>query len=117
MGYTHYWRHSGLTNYDWNKITHYVKKIADASDVEVEIDFQPDYIRLNGIDDDSYEDFYISVESQSDFCKTARRPYDEIVVAILMLLEDMCPTFSWSSDGDPEDHVDGLALFNKVCND
>ena len=37
------------------------------------------------------------------FCKTARNPYDAVVVAILMVAEALLPGFEWSSDGDDED--------------
>ena len=34
-----------------------------------------------------------------DFCKTARKPYDVLVVAMLMMFHEMNPWFEWSSDG------------------
>lgn len=38
------------------------------------------------------------------FCKTARKPYDWFVVAVLLLANHHCPgVWEISSDGDPED--------------
>lgn len=111
MGYTHYWKNNAIESSDWKRIVEGVKKIANSSVALVEIEFGADYIKLNGVEGEDYEDFFLSAKPTGfEFCKTARRPYDEIVVAILMMVENIVPGFSWSSDGDPEDHQDGLNL-------
>jgi hypothetical protein len=45
------------------------------------------------------EDFY--------FCKTARKPYDTVCVALMLLAEFCFSEFSWHSDGIAEDFVEG----------
>ena len=50
-----------------------------------------------------------------NFCKTAAKPYDLVVTAILVLAEHFSEGhFKVSSDGDPEDWAEGLALAREV---
>lgn len=59
---------------------------------------------------EDYETF--SIESGVDhnglssFCKTARKPYDAVVGAILLRLHETDPDFQFSSDGSFEDEED-----------
>ena len=121
MGYTHYWNHDGFTDSEWEQVKQQAPNIIGASSVPVQFEYdesKPYFIsdnllRFNGIDDDGHETFYFPKEgSDREFCKTARKPYDEIVVAMLIMMSRIKPSFSWSSDGDHEDHEDGVNLFN-----
>lgn len=51
------------------------------------------------------------------FCKTARKPYDVLVVAMLMMFHEMNPWFEWSSDGGDQ-HAPamdgGRRLYNAI---
>jgi len=123
MGYTHYWNHNGFNKEDWAIAQDGARRIIEASEVPVQFeydddalpDISDDVIRFNGIDDDGHETFYMPrTDISFAFCKTARKPYDEIVVAILGMLADINSVFEWSSDGSSQDHADGKALYNEA---
>jgi len=123
MGYTHYWKNEGFTPEQWGEACEISRKIIDASAVPVQFEYDqdddpevsPSLIRFNGVEDDGHETFYLTPVSDSfSFCKTARKPYDEIVVAVLGALAEINPHFSWSSDGDAQDHIDGIALYQRA---
>lgn len=121
MGYTHYWRSKGLTESEWESLVIHTERIIEASPVSVAEEFDsPDHpplimedmIRLNGIGDDGCETFLLKKgPTDFSFCKTHSRPYDEIVVAILIAAESVCKEFSWSSDGEEAEHQQGRSLF------
>ena len=134
MGYTHYWsQQRDYTKPEWNQITATVKAIIKASDVPVRREynrpddppeFSDDAILFNGLGDDGRETFcftrkvapepeYRKGEGDFQFCKTASKPYDEIVVACLIAAE-MLGVTTWSSDGDNKDHVDGRMLYESI---
>ncbi|WP_166297154.1 hypothetical protein [Bradyrhizobium sp. 2S1] len=149
MGYTHYWTQKrNFTIAQWQQIIVDLKAIlAHAQHVEGIVlagsmgegktspEFTDDLIAFNGLGDDSHESFYIQrkrtlEEWQSkdrlgwSFCKTARKPYDRVVVACLCYLATVTrkeePTthepiigsegFSVSSDGDTSDFLAGLDM-------
>jgi hypothetical protein len=72
-----------------------------------------DLIMLNGADDWGHETFGIDPEPGSDFCKTAQKPYDVVVVACLTFLATDYG-FRVSSDGDHEDLQPGVDLCCKA---
>ncbi len=60
-------------------------------------------ISFNGVEDDSYETFQLTPETTDfEFCKTARRPYDPIVVEVLKIAKKHHPQLKLSSDGGQE---------------
>jgi hypothetical protein len=81
-------------------------------------------ISLNGVDD--YEDFFIDLNSlvQNDYssnksfgcCKTARKPYDKIVVAYLIILAHY-GLLEASSDGDEDDWKAGHQIAKRFVPD
>lgn len=74
-----------------------------------------DVLSFNGISPDDYETFSLSRKRKDfNFCKTQYRPYDKVVVAILMLAEEHFDGFSWSSDGNAEDHKEGKELLESL---
>ena len=129
MGYTHYWGQSkALTDEQFGKVKELVGKAVELSDVEI-CDGQGEGeepfinkvgIYLNGKGEFAHETFSIvRFRKGEEFCKTDRKPYDEVVVASLILLYEEFPSiFSWSSDGwlsDPDGELDpGIALARKV---
>jgi hypothetical protein len=125
MGYTHSWDHSGFNTKQWSAASKRAARIIQASDVPVQFEsddpappeISTTEIRFNGVDCDGYETFAVERGRSSGFCKTAREPYDEIVVAILGMLADVNPEFGWTSDGDNEDHAAGAALYIKSLGD
>lgn len=131
MGYTHYWRPvNGIEPSIFAKISRDVAKACELAkkhgvEVQFELDveekpaFTEDLIRFNGIEDDGHETFIITpTGSDFEFCKTARKPYDLLVTAALCLLDFHTKGTSWaveiSSDGDPADWSQGLALAKQV---
>ncbi len=125
MGYTHYWDHVDFTDKQWAKIQVKAIKILEAAKasglVLVWEDDRPSWpaevsiacIRFNGLDDDGHETFMLErMATDFTFCKTARKPYDAAVVAMLIMVAEVSKRFSWSSDGsiEPEFKADGEAL-------
>ena len=122
MGYTHYTRGYLMLHDDFLAD---VQKIIDASDAVIrgwdgtgEPTVSNAEIRLNG---DAFEDLdhetFVLVDgvNHSTFCKTARKPYDEVVTAILLRATFYSKRFKVSSDGDFEnDWKDGRELYARV---
>lgn len=129
MGYTHYWKLSTKPHPEhWASLCDATRKIVShairhgvpvqfESDQERAPQIDDDAIRFNGVGEDGHETFMVcNSPSAFDFCKTARKPYDDVVVAVLMAAETLLPGFEWSSDGDdePDAFVEGEALL-KSC--
>lgn len=119
MGYTHYWRSLKPTK----ELAEITKEIIRISGVKICNEdgtgkpiVEEDYIGLNGTEenDQCHESFYISNKVDDfNFCKTARKPYDKVVVAILVGAIDLevpgCESIT--SDGDVNDWKDGIKLY------
>lgn len=124
MGYTHYWTLPATHARTFANLARLAKAAWVASPIRVAFEYdQPDKqpvfnskrIRFNGVGDNGHETFSLTFgDNERQFCKTAQKPYDELVVAILILAAKNLPGFSWSSYGDPVDHRDGLALAQQV---
>jgi hypothetical protein len=123
MGYTHYWRNSaGFTDEQWNEAIARAKSILNFTnipvqwecDTEAPPELSHEMIRFNGVDDEGHETFLVTPRQSGEFCKTARKPYDEIVVAMLTMLSEVNPEFTWSSDGNDEDHRAGINLYRNA---
>lgn len=60
-------------------------------------------VSFNGVEDDSYDTCRLTPGYTGfDFCKTAQKPYDRIVVDILKLARKYNPSIKLSSDGGPQ---------------
>lgn len=126
MGYTHYWEtKKQISKAKWKKISSLVERLAmndggqvlcreyDRTDEPVHID--GDMIAFNGKGPHGHETFWLERKEGWAFCKTARKPYDEFVTAVL------CITW-WhagdcidvSSDGWDDDWRRGLELAQSV---
>ena len=124
MGYTHYWKLGQKpTPAQWKRFTTAVSKIVELSNVQVQFEYDEasppqiddERVRFNGVDEDGHETFFIEPEDvEFNFCKTAHKDYDEIVVACLIAAANILPGFSWRSDGDAEEHVRGRALAGRI---
>jgi len=79
------------------------------------------YIIFNGIGDNGHETMVLQRQGFGfQFCKTARKPYDRVVTALLILANFHSP-YTWviTSDGEPDDWQEGLELARTVqpeCN-
>ncbi len=121
MGYTHYWSHA--PNLDRQKLLAAMQdaaKIVDtarAQGIALEVEFGEPTLTLNGVDEDSHEPFIFpqNIDSYAlshpkangylwAFCKTARKPYDVVVCAILLVLKHhLGKQIMVASDGGRED--------------
>ena len=124
MGYTHYYEHPNkpLPTKQWDAFIKDVHKIfATHADIICEESDEPalrpiadsDMVFFNGRERDGHETFVFKREpaqvpwrkGQEDifaFCKTARKPYDEVVVAVMSCMRHHFDRVKISSDGGPE---------------
>ena len=127
MGYTHYWKgrvpaatDELLAVIDFIQTTVQMQplgiKLAGWNGKgsplfnDVEVEFNGDEAADGG--DYSHETFHAEYGTRIQFncCKTAQKPYDIAVVAILSAFSAYGPEFSWSSDGDEDDVEAGREL-------
>lgn len=113
MGYTHYWY--GLRPFtadEWRNIGADVAAVLERSTVPVGWEYdEPDrkpqidaeLIRFNGVGEDGHETFYFERSPEAfTFCKTARKPYDRLVCAALIIAAKHAPhALRITSDGSP----------------
>ena len=111
MGYTHYWEPTTSTEEKtWERFTRIVGQIKDKAGVELEDNSEGECVFLNGVGEDAHETFAVGRETTGfNFCKTARKPYDAVVVGCLEAAKRL-GMFDWSSDGSGDEHADGIAL-------
>lgn len=120
MGYTHYFTiKKEVPEEAWdqfveatNDIIKYAKKLG----LKLKNSSHGTVIDINGVAPDGYENLVLDPWDRSfGFCKTAYRPYDIVVVAILCALSDIVGSYyvEVSSDGGPEEWENGRKL---ACN-
>lgn len=130
MGYSHYWRPKEKpTTAQWQYIVSGFKKLQAAALLTTSLPIQRDdtyssppevdetCIIFNGIGDAGHETFYVEYNTEADFncCKTARKPYDLVVMAVLLLMHRYAPrAWSISSDGGEKDWLPALDLVNSL---
>ena len=133
MGYTHYWKKIEELDQDkWNDFTKDVESLLeDSTTIQFEDDvpkppkITKDYIRFNGKGEKGHETFifdrkqamhsWTKVEDTDgmyfNFCKTAYKPYDLYVVAVLALASlHFGDDILLSSDGSTHDLRTGHEL-------
>ena len=144
MGYTHYWRQlRDFTDTEWQELTRLtklitadgvgserVKPVLATSGPNDPITINNKVIMFNGIGEDGHETFLINKKKRAkadyeeqeaydrqgafDFCKTAQKPYDKYVVAVLCALYNMfghynmTPMSEITSDGNSDDWKEGM---------
>ena len=122
MGYTHYFKVKKIPSVkDWVAVIEAVDAILKETDIPIQNNSERMAINLNGVDPDDFETFYIDPLSKMfvgfNFCKTGRRPYDTVVVAILCAINAICgQDFDIGSDGNEADWEAGQTLAQKVSN-
>jgi hypothetical protein len=74
-------------------------------------------IWLNGDGDNDldHETFYFdpNVDTDFEFCKTSRKPYDFVVCCLLLSLKKRLNNFSYTSDGNKDDWKPAKDFFKK----
>lgn len=134
MGYTHYFQQQReITDEEWITICQDAEQILDRAKTEGiqlvyeydQTDFPPsvtpELIRFNGVLGDGHETFYLPRKMEPgyrgetyrfNFCKTARKPYDAAVGAILISMNDHAPgAWDIASDGGREDWSGCIELY------
>ena len=113
MGYTHYYSNKrAFTNSEWVALTKDVKELLKNCSVPLaggngtlgsRPTFNSQEISFNGVEEDSHETAYVSKDaSEFEFCKTAQKPYDSVVVEFFKLIRKYDPNVELSSDGGDE---------------
>ena len=139
MGYTHYWeQYRSFDDREWSEITKYAKRICMSKEGKAILGTekkQPDRLLIDDLEiifnvkakfDQYHETFLLSKNKpkQPDwnkdaiakgytfqFCKTARKPYDKFVTAILIIADNIASgAIVITSDGDTGDWQDGLDI-------
>ena len=142
MGYTHYWRQlRDFTDTEWQELTRLTNLIladnegilSDGFGEGGKPEVNGEHIWFNGLGEDSHETFRITKKRRAkmdyeeqeaydrqgafEFCKTAHKPYDKYVTAVLCALYNMevkdwplgdGKIMSISSDGNTADWTEGL---------
>jgi hypothetical protein len=130
MGYTHSWTPTHTFScFEFDRLRSAVKQIIATAALEpwsTGIELQrddADEIWLNGSplngqaeDDVCHETFCLGrLHTSFQFCKTAQKPYDTVVVACLIAAQVIALeagfSMKLSSDGDEDDWRDGFALY------
>jgi hypothetical protein len=126
MGYTHYWSHGDIDPQKWAVLMADTRRVILATVVPLAggdgtgaFTLNSEELTLNGdaATDDDYETFQLTPRATGfDFCKTARRPYDAVVGAILLRAYHLIAGFSLSSDGriDGEDWEEARHLYREA---
>lgn len=135
MGYTHYYRREERLDEETFKLfakdvkrimqmakTLKIRLAGAGGEVKTKPIVEDDLICFNGYRSKAHETLLISriktrrnLDSGDalifDFCKTARKPYDKIVVAVLVAFKHHFPNSRISSDGDEE----AFELGKNIC--
>jgi tetratricopeptide (TPR) repeat protein len=136
LGYCHYWgRPTELPGPEFGSFAAECRTLRRALDGDVKIGdsigegepiFSEEAICFNGHRDLGHETFLIrrvfDTQDQElgrfglywDFVKTNGKPYDQLVVAVLVSLKHYFPTSALSSDGGKEDWASGIALYERA---
>jgi len=122
MGYTHYWTiKEPIAQADWDKFLEGARQIigtATEAGIQIEDNSTDSVIAINGVGAGAHEDFVIVIEDSGyDLCKTAGKPYDTVVTAILIHLKQVLGSkVLITSDGAWHDWDGGVLLYETVYN-
>ncbi|OQY87145.1 MAG: hypothetical protein B6D41_12240 [Chloroflexi bacterium UTCFX4] len=118
MGYTHYWRQRrDITATEWDDVrAAFNAMLAQNARILADVEDTDNAIAFNGTGEDSHETFVLNRALATaraewntpdaeplcfQFCKTAHKPYDLIVTALLLVTTEIAPGWAdVSSDGD-----------------
>jgi hypothetical protein len=117
MGYSHYYQqHEPISTESWTHLSKSITQLIEqAWDTTLDVEMTSEYISINGVGEQAHEDFSIyRNDTRWECCKTARKDYDKVVTAVLILLRYTYLSFSLSSDGNWKDWIEGRELFKSV---
>lgn len=127
MGYTHHWTtHRDLTENEWEHITSEVWTLLEhhlppglcltkqyGTQEAPQVD--ENRIQFNGCGEFGHESFILDRAQHDDFCKTARKPYDLVVAAVLIVVAGIAEdAITVRSNGGPKDWQPALDWVNDV---
>lgn len=113
MGYTHYYRNKkAFTDAEWQALCEDARKLFADSPVPLANGLGDEgtspvidsaHIIFNGVGEDSHETAIVSrVATGFEFTKTARKPYDSVVIEFFKLIRKYDPNVRLSSNGGEE---------------
>ena len=120
MGYTHYWTvENGIEQSQWHKFLEGARQIigtAQDAGILIEDNSEGSVVSINGRFADMHEDFVITSDHVGfNFCKTAQKPYDTVVTALLIhLKQSLGSQVIVTSDGSWLDWEGGRLLYETV---
>lgn len=128
MGYTHYWNGNGSKRdvskfAEFSTVARIAIDLATSRGIELgdlmgeggEPEVTEKRVAFNGVGDDSHESFVVTPDQTDfEFCKTNYKPYDVVVVAVLVLFKHFFPEIKFSSDGDLSELAEGVALASEA---
>lgn len=123
MGYTHYIKSAAVDQATWAGFLIDAARIVRQSgipvryesDEEQEAEVSLERIRFNGVGDAGHETFVLERGGGDSFCKTAQKPYDTVVTAILIAAKHHFPNgIRVTSDGGDEDWEPGMDLAERM---
>ena len=121
MGYSHgYTLNRDLTEVERSNYVHRMLKLIAVAASEAHIDTTVRFVEtgeivINGTAPHDYETFAFTGKEGYEFCKTNRRPYDALVVALIALLRSLFPdAVDITTDGTRNDWFAGLRLLDRV---
>lgn len=127
MGYTHYmYRAKNLDPQKFATLVALAAAVAGlvkAEGIELDAQISSKVININGVGDLSHENLYLVRDYSPQpwetakplgyftFCKTAHKPYDTAVTAIMLLAKMLFPDdVTLNSDGLPDDWSEGYRI-------
>lgn len=141
MGYTHYWfRPEEIEQTTFDLIAADAEALYLTADIPIAYEyddpdslpvFSPNLINFDGVGDDRHETFYFPrVQAPEgwmrperpgevfNFCKTAAKPYDTLVCAVLLAAKhQLGDSLRVSSDGTWQEWEEGRALYAQTFPD
>ena len=87
MGFTRYWEFERLNSEKFKEFSNICQLLIDNMDIPLDdVTVNEAQVRFNGVDDDGHETFNFSLNKDGfNFCKTATKPYDEVVYGCLYI--------------------------------
>lgn len=124
MGYTHYMKQSrDFIPEEWDEIkkgAQFVVKECTKQGIELRLEddseedpvINDDVIRFNGMEGNGHETFLVTrkIFESFNYCKTAGKPYDLAVTAILAITSYYSDAVRVTSDGYQHEWSEGLEL-------
>jgi hypothetical protein len=132
MGYTHYWRqYDGFNSDKWDALVQhslYLQAAVYPSVKLADVEMSEFQISFNGVSPQNHETFTLDRAMQPpnlrlpekdhffNFCKTAQKPYDLMVMCVLLVANELEPdVITYATDGAESDWQPAIDLVNKVC--